>query len=57
VGPERARLARSEARPTPNLPALVDALQEAASRAGIDLRLSVSDSAFTVGEGQRFADR
>jgi hypothetical protein len=39
----QARLARSEFPPTPNLPALVDALQEAAGQAGVDLT-SVSPS-------------
>jgi cell division protein FtsB len=33
----QARLARSEFPPTPSLPALVDALQDAASQAGVDL--------------------
>jgi hypothetical protein len=33
----RARLARSEFPSTPNLPALVDALQDAAGQAGVDL--------------------
>jgi Pilus assembly protein, PilO len=39
----QARLARSQFPPTPNLPALVDALQEAADQAGVDL-ISVSPS-------------
>jgi hypothetical protein len=33
----QAQLARSEFPPTPSLPALVDALQDAASKAGVDL--------------------
>jgi hypothetical protein len=39
----QARLARSQFPPTPNLPALVDALQEAADQAGVEL-ISVSPS-------------
>jgi hypothetical protein len=40
----KARQARAEFPPTPNLPALVDALQDAASQAGVDLA-SVAPSA------------